>query len=134
MALNWQWKDKCGEATLVQSHEGEEDRVFTLSLYNGNAYLIMLHEREENGEQVWSMFSFWADKDHMKNMLGLSKKDGYASNYYDSPYQKITKVRLNKAKCRYLKDIVPALAQAFDDLTIEIFNDPGENSKEVGGG
>ena len=128
MALHWEWKDKCGEATLVQPREGEEDRVFTLSLYNGNAYLIMLHEREEDGKDVWSMFSFWADKDHMKNMLGLDKKGGYTENYYDSPFQKITKIRLNKAKCRYLKEIIQALVQAFDDLTIEIFNDPGEEA------
>ena len=123
MALHWQWEDKCGEATLVQMHEGEDDKVFTLSLYPGNAYLIMLHEREEDGKDVWSMFGFWADKDHMKNMLGLNKKDGYTDNYYDSPYQKITKIRLNKTKCRYFKEIMAALAQAFDDLTVEIYSE-----------
>jgi len=123
MALHWQWNEKCGEATLRETHEGEPDREFTLSLYTGNAYLIMLHEREENGEQVWSMYSFWADKQHMKNCLGLNKKGGHGDNMYDTPYQKITKVRLNKAKCRYFKDIVPALTQAFDDLEIEVFNE-----------
>lgn len=85
MALHWQWEDKCGEATLVQMHEGEDDKVFTLSLYPGNAYLIMLHEREEDGKDVWSMFSFWADKDHMKNMLGLNKKDAGLVRYKANP-------------------------------------------------
>lgn len=123
MALHWQWKDKCGEASLVQMHEGEENRVFTLSLYTGNAYLIMLHEREEEGEEVWSMFSFWGDKEHMKNMLGLNKKEGYTDNYYASPYHKITKIRLNKRKCQYFREIVAALARAFDDLSIEIYTE-----------
>lgn len=123
MALHWQWEDKCGEATLVQMHEGEDDQVFTLSLYPGNAYLIMLHEREENGQEVYSLWSFWADKQHMKNCLGLNKKEGFTSNQYAGPFQRITKIRLNKAKCRYFKDIVPALAQAFDELTIEIFTE-----------
>lgn len=123
MALHWQWDEKCGEATLVQKHEGEEDRVFTLSLYTGNAYLIMLYEYEENGEQMWSMVNFWVDKQHMKNCLGLNKKDGFTGNTFDTPHNKITKIRLNKSRCRYFKDIIPALAQAFDDLTIEIFDE-----------
>jgi len=83
----------------------------------------MLNEWEEDGEKFWSMSSFWADKAHMKNCLGLNKKDGYTSNIHNTPYQKWTKVRLNKTKCRYFKDIVPALAQAFDNLTIEIVNE-----------
>jgi hypothetical protein len=123
MALHWQWDEKCGEATLVQMYPDEEDREFKLGLYTGNACLIMLSEWEEDGESMWNMFSFWADKDHMKNCLGLNKKQGYTDNMYATPYQKITKVKLNKKKCRYFKDIVAALAQAFDDLTIEVVSE-----------
>lgn len=120
MALHWDWKEKCGEITVVQMHEGEEAREFKLGLYTGNACLIMLNEWEENGEKYWSMSSFWADKQHMKNCLGLNKKDGYDSNIYSTPYNKWTRVRLNKKKCRYFKDIMAAITQAFDDITIEI--------------
>ena len=80
----------------------------------------MLYEREENGQQVYNLWSFWSDKQHMKNCLGLNKKDGYTSNQYENGYQRITKIRLDKPKCRYFKDIVPALAQAFDNVTLEI--------------
>lgn len=123
MALHWQWDEKCGEATLVQMHPDEENREFKLGLYTGNAFLIMLTEYEEKGESYWNMYSFWADKAHMKNCLGLNKKEGYTSNMYDTPYQRLTKFRLNKAKCRYIKDIVPALVQAFDNIDIEIYSE-----------
>lgn len=123
MALHWEWSEKCGEVTLVQMHEGEEDREFKLSLYTGNACLIMLNEWEENGETYWSMSSFWADKQHMKNCLGLNKKGGCDRNIYSTPYQKWTRIKLNKKKCRYFKDIVAALAQAFDDLIIEVVSE-----------
>ena len=47
MALVWNWKDKCGEMCVVQSHPDEEDQMFTVDLYQGNAYLIMIHEFKE---------------------------------------------------------------------------------------
>lgn len=123
MALHWQWDEKCGEATLVRDMGDDEEREFKLGLYTGNAYLIMLCEYEENGTEMWNMFSFWADKAHMKNCLGLNKKDGCTENMYATKYQKITKFRLNKGKCRYIKDIVPALVQAFDNIDIEIYKE-----------
>lgn len=123
MALHWNWDEKCGEATLTQKQADGTEAEFTISFYTGNAYLIMLNEFEEGGQQKWSMFSFWADKQHMKNCLGLNKKDGYTDNQYESGFSRITKIRLNKAKCRYIKDIVPALVQAFDNLTVEIYSE-----------
>lgn len=123
MALRWDWDEKCGEVTLVQMHPDEEDREFTLTLYTGNACLIMLHEFVEDGEERYSLANFWADKAHMKNCLGLNKREGYTENIHNTPYQKFTKFRLNKNKCRYIKDIVPALVQAFDNIDIEIYTD-----------
>ena len=123
MALHWDWDEKCGEATLVQRQEDGTDAEFKLGLYTGNAYLIMLYEWQEDGKNMWNMFSFWAGKDHMKNCLGLNKKQGYTENIHDRPYSKLTKFRLHKTKCRYLKDIVAALTQAFDNITIEIYAD-----------
>ena len=52
MALQWDWKEKIGEATLVQMHPDEPDREFTLDLYQGNAYLIMIHEfKDDKGDR-----------------------------------------------------------------------------------
>ena len=39
MALVWNWKDKCGEMCVIQSHPDEEDQKYTVALYQGNAYL-----------------------------------------------------------------------------------------------
>lgn len=123
MSLNWNWNDKCGEATLVQKRDDKEYE-YTLTLYDGNAWLIMLHGHEdERGEVVYDLHSFWADKEHMKRMLGLDKKHGYKDNYHEEDWSKITKFRLNKDKLTHFKDIVPAIAQAFSNVTIEIYSD-----------
>ena len=74
MALVWNWKDKCGEMCVVQSHLDEEDQMFTVDLYQGNAYLIMIHEFKEAGKDKYSVFSFFVDKAHMRTCLGLDKK------------------------------------------------------------
>lgn len=127
MSLNWSWSEKCGEATLVQTYTDKSGNdvvnEFTLSLYTGNACLIMLYEYVEDGVEKYSMADFWADKQHMKNCLGLNKKDGYTENIHDRDCSRITKFKLHKTKCRYLKDIVAAVTQAFDNITIEIYTD-----------
>ena len=51
------------------------------------------------------------------------KKEGYTGNMYDQPSQRFTRFRINKAKCRYYKDIIPALIEAFDAITIEVYNE-----------
>lgn len=116
MAIQWRWDEKCGEAVLRQT-SGGETRDFTLSLYTGNCYLIFLHEFVEDGEERYSMSSFWADKKHMENCLGLSKG---SHNIY-SGYQTFTRFRLDMNKCRYWKTIVPAIKKAFPDIVIELY-------------
>lgn len=124
MALTWEWKEKCGEVIVEQKTESGDWRQFPLSLYTGNAFLIMLYEYQEDGKDMYSMYSFWSDKRHAQNCLGLDKKNGYTENIYaNKPYERFLKFRLDKRKCRYLKDIVPLLTQAFDNITIEIYSD-----------
>lgn len=122
MSVNWNWDDKCGEVTVKQMHPKESDREFTISLYNGNCMVVMLYEYKdkETGEDMYNFFSFFSDKDHAKNCLGLLKG---ANNIFDTDYQKFTKVRLNKKKCRYFKDLVALFAQAFDNITIEVYTE-----------
>ena len=94
------------------------------NLYQGNAYLIFLNEWEEDGKNLYSLYSFWADKQHMKNCLGLtSKKNEESFNYFNTPECTLTTVRLNKRKCKYLKDIINALVSGFDNIKIEIYNE-----------
>lgn len=124
MALNWNWKDKCGEITLVQKIQEGEEKEYTISLYQGNAYLIMLHEHiDGDGTDVYDLFGFFNDKAHMKNCLGLNKKGGYIENIYERPYQKFTKLRINKAKYRHTSELVAAFAEAFTKIEIEIYSE-----------
>ncbi len=128
MSLNWRWEDKIGEIVVKQyGHVGDETsaKEFTLSLYEGNALLIMLNEfKNENGEDVWNMFSFFVDKPHAKRCLGLQKNgDGELVNIFDEDWQKCLKIRINKRKSHNWKDIITLFSQAFDNLTIEIYND-----------
>lgn len=123
MALNWHWDEKCGEITLLQQFAGEEATEYTINLYQGNAYLIMIHEfSDEGGTERYELFSFFNDKQHMKNCLGLNPKGGFTSNCFKNDCQRITRLRLNKAKHRHANDIVAAFATAFDDITIEVYS------------
>ena len=124
MSVNWLWKDKCGELTLEQEINGER-KSFPITLYNGNCFLVMIHEFVEDGKERYSFFGFFSDKDHAKRCLGLVKGE---SNIYDG-WQKFTKLRINKAKCRYFKDIVALFSQAYDNLTIEVYSDPDETGE-----
>ena len=111
MSLNWDWNDKFAEATYRYS-DGTTD---TVSWYEGNAWMIETFERDD----TYSVTSFWCDEEHMKRCLGISKNT-YDGNIYDREGHKLVKVRIAKGKTAHFKKIVPALALAFDDLTIEI--------------
>lgn len=121
MALEWKW-DKCiGEATFMT---GQADNPYlTVKLYQGNATLIFIHEYEENGENMWNMYTFWVSKEHMKNCLGLNK--GYQNIYKESPC-KLMSIKLRK-DTKDLKDIVSSLVKAFDDILIYIYPVDKEN-------
>lgn len=123
MALHWEWSNKCGEAVLVQpaTSKDEEDRTFSIGLYQGNALLIMLTEYRDN---TWNMYSFWADKEHMLSCLGLSKSDD-STNIYEASWSKITKFRFNKNKisAKDLKLICESIIKAFKNITIEVYTE-----------
>ena len=122
MALHWEWENRIGEATLMQETNGENGEIvteeFTLGLYEGNCMLIMLSEwTNKKGENMWSMFSFWAHADHMKSCLGLVSGE---TNMYDNDFQRITKFRINPNKSHNWKKFLPAIVQAFKHIEIEI--------------
>lgn len=127
MALNWLWSDICGEITLEQTQEDGSVKQFPIRLYTGNAYLIMLSENDE--DDTYQMYSFFLDKDHAKRCFGLDKKGGNTENTFDKGWSRWTKVRLNKAKFSHTKELVTMLAQAFDDITIEIYSDKEEGRR-----
>lgn len=129
--LRWDWKGKIGEMIINQKRktdEGEWSKDYTISLYEGNAFMIMLSEyKNEEGEDMWNMFSFFIDKTHAKKCLGLQKNgDGELVNIFDEGWQTLKVLRINKHKSKNWKDIINLFTQAFDSLTIELYTE-GEN-------
>ena len=114
--LNWNWDKKVGTITIFNY-----DKEVKYSLYQGNAFLIMLYEYEEDGKELWTMHNFFVDKEHAKNCFGLTK--GYDDNIFNRKLYQIRKIRINKAKYRYTKDLVDMLIKAFDNISIEIVNE-----------
>ena len=118
MALQWDFKrDRCGELIIKQKCEDGTWRDFEIRLYTGNAYLIMLWE--DDAAKTYTLYSFFADKEHAKRCLGLDKKSS-DGNIFDKPYERWKKIRLNKAKYPHVKELVGMLVQAFDHIEIEI--------------
>lgn len=58
MALRWDWENKIGELDIEQG-----EKKFTMTVYQGNALMIILHENEN----TWQMYQFFADKTHFRN-------------------------------------------------------------------
>ena len=121
MALEWKWDRKVGEMEyLYKTVKGEWREGPKISLYEGNAFLIMIYLKEDGTYDLWG---FMADEYHMKNILGLNKKQGYDKNLYNSDSIRITKFWLNKARYTKLNKLVSALVKAFDKIDIEIFTE-----------
>jgi len=109
---------------IYKDNESSEWKEESITLYEGNAVLIMIKEWiDEDDKEVWTMFSFWTDLQHMKNCLGLNKKEGYTENVYVNSHSKISKIRLNKKRLRYTEKIATSLIKAFDNLVIEIYSE-----------
>ena len=122
MALNWYWDDKVGEAEVFNY-----DKVVTYNLYQGNAFLIFIYEyKDEDGKDMYSLASFFADEAHAKRCLGLAKD---CDNIFNTTYSKLLKVRINK-KYSYTKKLVDMLIKAFDNITIELYTDEVEEKGE----
>lgn len=74
MALNWLWKDKMGKITIRQKQKDKENE-YEISIYAGNCMAIFLYEyKDEDGQDMYDLWSFWADKQHVKNIMKNEKK------------------------------------------------------------
>ncbi len=126
MALEWNFNEKIGEIELWQN-----DKMFTINLYKGNAFLIMLYEYKSGDVEKWEMWDFFANELHAKRMLGIDKRyrDTYGNNPYEQPYQQIRKIRLSN-KYLYRQKLIDMLLKAFKNLTIEIYTEKGDEADE----
>lgn len=129
MSLNWSWKEKIGEIDLTQERKLKSGETWkhncTLSLYEGNAFLIMIHEyKDEEGKDRYNLYSFFANKEHGQILLGLKKNyEGKKENIFSGGLDTWKTVRLYKNKSRNFKTLVQMFAEAFDNLTIEIITE-----------
>lgn len=103
MSLNWDFHKPAG---VIYTPEGR-----TVTLYTGNAQIIMLDEYPDE----YRLVSFWADLSHMRNCLGLAK--GYNNIYTDWTGAKWV---FYKENCRNLSKMVEAISRAFDAVTVQI--------------
>ena len=116
MALHWDWKEKAGQVTVVD-HLGKE---YTANWCEGNGLMIVLNEWEENGETYWSMGWFFADIEHAKNCLGITKGK---KNMWTEDGMKITKLTINRKYSTQWKKLVDVMTKGFPEIDITLYND-----------
>ena len=117
MALTWKWDSKMGEAII---HDESQDKDFVKNLYEGNAFLIIMSEWTEGDQDLYSVYSFFADESHAKNCLGLTKN---FKNIFEDGGIQLKKLRINKKKSHNWKKIVKLFSEAFDNLEIELYSE-----------
>ena len=64
MALQWNWKGLMGKVTVKQ-----KEKSFDVNIYNGNALAIFIYEYEQDGEERYILYNFFADSKHCKNIV-----------------------------------------------------------------
>ena len=107
MALRWDFNHKGG--TIKQERGGIHN------WYEGNGLMIALNEWKEGESELYSMYFFFADKDHAKNCLGLSK--GHSNIFEDDP---ITEITISRSECYQWKVIIDLFTKAFPEITIHV--------------
>lgn len=93
MSLNWNWSDKIGELEYTD----RENRKFIVNIYEGNALMIFIYEYIQNEANMYSMFSFFCDQEHLNNLL----KD---DTYFDG-WNKITLYKMNPKLLKAIKGL-----------------------------
>lgn len=87
MSLNWQWKNKIGEARIKNSYT---DEILNVNIYEGNAPFIFIAENKT--DDTYYLVSFFNDLQHVKNMI----KDNCFNDWIEITItKKITKNSLN---------------------------------------
>ena len=109
MAITYDKKEKCGEATFRRELDGME-YIYTVDLYVGNCFLIMVKETENES----LLHSFFVDDTHMERCL-----EAGIFTCTDT----LTAITINKAKCRNWKKIIILLAEYLDDIDIAVYKE-----------
>ena len=110
MALQWSVKEKAG--TVTENREGSE---ITLPFYEGNALMIVTHEYEKDGQQLYDMQWFFMDEYHAKNCLGLAK--GHDNMFGAGGIVSLT---IYREHCRQWQKLVTLFTKAFPKIAVDI--------------
>ena len=104
MALNWQWSDKLGEVEYIDGSKS--------TLYKGNAHMIAINHLPDD---MYTLAWFTADRDHFKNMLGLTKG-------YDNAFREfgIKAIRLDLSR-KETAQIANDLIKSKTPITITLY-------------
>lgn len=106
MALRWDFKAPGGTVTLQNGD--------VINWYQGNCMMIALDEfKADDGEEHYSLAWFFADSEHAKNCLGLTKD--HENIFKDNPFVEIT---VNRQYCYEWDRMVRILVKAFPDLVV----------------
>ena len=114
MAITYDKKEKCGEATFRRELDGME-YIYTVDLYVGNCFLIMVKETENES----LLHSFFVDEDHMRRCL---------DNGIFTGIDTLTAITINKAKCRNYKKIIAILAEYLENIDIAVYKESMKDS------
>lgn len=123
MAIDIRGHKKCGEVIqIVNFYDHSSNKLIKkpvkFNLYNGNAYLVAVHEYVSEGHSFCNWQWFFVDEKHMRRCLGLMKRlDGGKENMFEDG--EIRKVTLFD-NCIDRKKIASIFAEAFDNITIEV--------------
>ncbi len=129
MALRWDFNKKVGEAKFIRKFENEngerETGKYTVSLYEGNAYMIFIYENDE--DNTYCLYSFFADKKHAEILLGLKKgNDGKKSNFFNVESERMVTLNINKSMFSTPKkaaEFIGLIVRAFDDIRINLYTE-----------
>lgn len=125
MSLNWNFKDDKMGYLLYEDGTKKP-------MYNGNAFVIINNEWDEDGEHYYSLYNFFADKEHAKRCLGLDpkykatykKEPSFASSIWKEVDGEHKEIPLDRvvlySKAYNAKDLAQLLLKAYDDITIEM--------------
>lgn len=67
MSYNWNWSKDIG--TVDADVWNKKDDSCKMKIYKGNGYAIFIGEWKENGEDKYLVYTFFVDKQHLKNCM-----------------------------------------------------------------
>lgn len=125
MAVNWYWKDHLGYLKFkIFDNNGNYKGIMKVDLYQANCLgaLIYHYKDKETKEKYYSFQGYWSDRNHLKNILGLSKEYKNKCIYKDSHFREIISINLNTFFTRNRNEIkdMKTISSLFTEAHIKV--------------